>query len=734
MAKIQGFWGKQSFNSVFKDYKVIAQKDLFIKVLNFETPVSVLEKYQASRFNLFEEAILKFSLIDIFSSEEIAESLCMEYDLIKLIKTKLYRRIRIDDGDKNAKLKQFAEKYFEKQEENVKRETINFNYILPVVTEHYNYIEKNVDIKNYRIDDTVDYDTADNITCSFGNAGTEFKLCGYCVNPQIDKSVSKTRPTQSEFMDSLRKNNKFSDIIFDKSTPININLKGESIYFHYKLVLLENSNDVIITDGYHLNDSVLIDFIKNYYPNYIQDLYKKVNVNTVTAEDSEDKDNSPINNPIQKSGDKKIAELMFPPTEFAKGKKRDDISYSNNKLLANYYSAIEWALFYNLKNNPIDKAAIDELAQNGYEENGKYITQIFYYLFNIDVSQYFVLFQTSKTNINRYVEENTAEMNNLLPLMVLQAQQINSSLFYNLIKEFPDCIYTINKLRYHRNNYQHGGENLISYEEILEFYDFTRAVIKIISPSNSTEKDTANIIIDDDKFEKQQQEKLNNITHISHKMGVENYHNLNKFNQNKLLEITKFYNKTDGYNFITNIYSLLQRLLQDYAKDYLNVFNLPENIDKSSCIDIFNSDEFYKGNCPASFKTVRIDMVERALNLENSSLGAYMLVVTLLSHTNAYAEINAKKKQYENDVEKFEKRNLLLGRLATRFNRPNISLDELQAQATIISNKLFQCLEFVDECLSIRHHGNEVGLTLSKAKMKEIYNELFNVIKLIGEI
>lgn len=685
MSKIYGYWGNKSIESEFDYYDIISERDLFIKVNLFYFPISVIDNYSGTILNIFEEKILEFGQIQIFSTEVISESLSVDFDLIALIQDKMFNKGYLD---KDYKLTEMGLNYFKNKKLIISTKDENFRCILPLIEEHIPYINYSDQIIQYNQISGNEYDGYKTGICRFEKSGKFSQREGVLIEKLNKYFVPKKRPTEKEIRNLIRKNKELANLQINNEEHINIPIGGEEIYFHYKIALIKNSGEIIISNGYHFNDSGLLDYVKYYYPTVIDELYKMANVNT-----NQNDETTVVENVVKNSSQ------LSKPREFVEGKERKNIVFANNKLLSDYYTAIELAFFKYLKNNPVEDTVLHDLALNGYDENADYIAKIYQNLFSKDVTNYQSLFKVSKNNIDNFKNEMLADMNVLLSLMILHARDFKDSLFSVLIKKYPDLISFLSKLKLYRNINLHDGERMISYDEIMKYYEYATCVIKIILPSNSgyTQNNVTNFSITDN-------ERFNDVTLLSNKLGIDVYHRLDYYSQKKLLDIITLYRNRDAFNFVNTIYSLFQRILKNYATQYLKVNEIPFFYGKRFAIQFLNERDMFDTKCPDSLSTVRLEMFDKAMKLGNSSLGGYMLVVVNL----AYRKVN--------------------------FNETG-DLSELDENDIKKNNeKLAEICKFIAEILNLRFHGNKVNLSLSKERFTEIYNKIFEIIVLIGEI
>lgn len=664
MNKIYGLWKKSSFESRFKDYSVLAVEDLFIKVNCFKLQVSICQSDRINLLNIFEETILKFALINIYDPEIIAENLCLDVDLVKLIQLKMRRKNFLNyDNKPNFR----GEKYFSTIEEENKTTLEDFICLLPLVEAHFPYINSQDYVYDYPYSYVEEFDNYNILTCKLGSAGDSKDINGFVIEDINPSFECIERPNDTEIRNLIRNNKNLSKLILDKSTPINIPIRGEEAYFHYKIAILSDS--VIVSDGYHINDGVLSDLIKTRYPYIVDNLYKMANISN--------------NTPAKVTPPKitKLSDLLCPPLEFSEKHSRKNLARENNKLLSDYYSAIEWAFFYNLQKNPVRSYLVDLCYSNDYTENSNYIQTTYQSIFGSSIEDYSNLFNFSRDNITRYKNENSKELNLLLPFMILQAKEDDYSLFHKLISAKPDFIKFISKLKSLRDSILHSSDRQISFEEIYDFYNQTVYIVTIILPHIKIDH---NFKFNDNHHTSQSKETINYTNLLSKELGVEVYHKLDELTQSKLLEIVKIYKSNSPYNFINSIYSLLQKSLVDYIKNYNNVCSTTGEFSKQIAINILNQADMFNQNCPKTLYTVRAEMFEKSKVSKHSSLGGNMLVVTILAKDNP--------------------------------------------------EKLIEICKFVDRILSLRAHGNDIGLILDVTQMKDIFTNLIKFIKIIGEI
>lgn len=711
LSRIFGYWGCGSTKNKFNYYEIIAEKDLFIRANCFDIPISIVNKISCERLNIFEEKIIEFGLIQIFSTQVIAESLSVDFELIKLIQHKLLSKgyLTTNRSTNEFELSDKGINYFENKQNKISTEEKNFRCILPAVGNHLSYINYSDEIELYNQIAFNEYEERDynTIVCKFTNSGNSFEREGVLID-RFDKHFEpKKRPSEREVRELIRKNKDLKSLQINNDVPINIPFKGEEIYFHYKLALVKTTGQIIVSNGYHFNDSELYSYVKYYYPTLFDELNKMANVNynksKKTTIDNANANKTSDTNQKQKSGTR-----LQKPREFVEGKSRHNIAFANNELLGDYYTAIELAFFKYLKINPVDDLILQDLAINGYDENANHIVKIYWDLFSQDVSRHSGLFKVSESNIENFKNDSLADMNALLPLLILQARDFSDSLFISLIKEKTDFIKFISRLKSFRNVNLHDGEEMISYDDIMYYYEYATRILEIILPSNvSVVKTRVSTMVENKRF--------NDVTFLSKKLGGDVYHRLDSYSQKKLLDIVMLFNYGDAFNFVNNVYSLFQRVLKNYVAQYLKVSELPFLTGKRFAVQFLNEQDMFNQKCPDSLSTVGDEMFKRATQLDKSSLGGYMLVVVNLAHRNINDD------QFDDDV---------------KFNVTSNTNEFHQIKEEVRKNneKLKEICKFIDEILTLRFHGNAVTLSLSEERLSKIYDGIFNTILLIGEI
>lgn len=684
-------WGKEKFSQRFGKYKTITEIDIFVEMKMHDTIIQVA-KVQNRDLNIFEETILKLSKFQIFDTERICELIFIEKDLIEFIQNKL-----INSGyiDKNKCITNTGINYLNEQNA-VEIES----KLAQVFINNQNEISTYIRTKkpNYEY---VDFYNGKIMEINVGSAGKAYNIKGDVLS--LDKNTNNKSISQSELRKAIVKCNKFckqeSDKLYiSREYGIDISKSNEIVYIHYKLAKLQGkAREFLVSDGFTACDQSLHELISRKYTEMIKKLDEKAHTNKEKVKSQyQNKEKDEIikllvapNGNLEKSNEKEnnVAEnksdidTNIENKDLVHNKKKSSsnsdeemrISKENNGKIAGYYSAIEICFYRYLKTIKVD---FEMLKTKSFSQNSDFIVENAKNIGLTGCENYKKFFEISSNKISRFEEEN-AEMDTLISLMILHATQDKDSRVHSLIAKEKYFIKDLMYLKSIRDMKMHGGEDkLLSYNDIQRIYVKASMYIGIILP------EYANLSIQNKEIQIQDDasdEIIRKDVELAEKLGTSLYYTFDEEIKECLRDIADF-KEIETHRYITGLSKTLEIVFRKHILDLILLNIEKNNVTKQDIVDKINNEIC---DCPMSISTVNERNVKNALTGKPSTLGAYTIAIVAMSEKN----------------EKFD----------------------------II-------IKIVDEILNLRKHGNDVNISVSDEKLKELQSKIFEIIKIIGEM
>lgn len=752
--KVYSIWGNKKFKDIFSQHETMNEKDVFIEEKIYHIQFYMKEFYEITS-NILEDTVLKLMNIGITDTLEIADTICLDKEIIKAIKNTLKNKKYLSE---NTVVSDAGREYIENLDAKHTKEKsvdgqifINIENKLSYFIYYPNYKNKN---KKIQFENVKEYDKENSrIKISVGTSGESSDINGIIIkseetereeameeikreleqeknnfkNEKHKKGKKKDKKKRQEKEQELKyreeqleiqkDKDKFEKIELTQEELINnvylynsyannsdrfkkINLseeksivykgKYQKILKHYKLVTLKgNSNLTIASDGFCICDDIVMNYIKNKYVNLS---------NSVIKGASKIKGNSKKHNKV-------IMDLNFDNTKYKEvymilsDKPRDiggsieerkEDAMANNQRLVDYYGALEWCLYYYLKDKKLNEKSIVAYKNRTPKENAKKISKLATDIIGDKFKKKVNLFEITKEGIERFEGNNPPEMSTVLSLSILYASENENTTIHNILMN-TEIIDFITKLKNLRNKRSHENKKSnksksLDVEALVVIYNKVSEIVNIILPDFDNE-------IIADYFEIKEIKETKEIKDdISEKNTNIETELLGRFNQlydrfdrdtKELLHKVQDTESKNKNDYILVVSKLLESVLSIAIRKRKN----------NSCTgikeNILNIIKIKIGDCPDNLRSVKEDNIYRALKGDTTTLGGYVLAFAF-----------------------------------TFFDfMETVNSDDLKKIIYICSN-----------VIELRGHGNNVNISLSDEETEILKEQVFDVIKIIGGI
>ncbi len=617
------------------------------------------------QLNVFEWCILKLLAYGRYEPKQLAEETCLPPDLIEIILLRLYDCGKIDE-------------YYQ------------------VLPDTLNTIER---LETEKESEPAEYETCVIFREQIGGAllpmFKEAKLKAEEVNENgsIEKegksvrlwhlapsSNSTSAPTAADVFSALRTMSRRRKVsgesyVIPSAKFVSIAPGLESCELRVRMVLQQNSDWRILNPfgkGWSLE-------LESAYQKLLEQNeqeatkfqeWQTYNTNQRPALDREDDTSKPAyDTPENRS--------HYP--ELLKALKRGDV-----------YAALEWTLFYALQK--VGTKKIVQLLQiDTRENNRKRLAAAIRFLTASDDSADTNseesgvenrIFVPLPVKLQSYQNDETAEMQVVLPLAILVSQDDAHFPIRKVFEAYPDCLSRIVNLKERRDSQRHGNSKWL---EICSDDDrvFMRNVVTAFLPSIHFTDSPSPVRSEGDARADMRLEARLALQNI---FGISAFDRMDSILQENLLQAEMFQQRhndkaeEDVLPCINNLYAAAQCAFRP-----LLVGERPESVSVETAAK--KAKDVGWGEFPLSLRTVRPEMIQRTLEGADQTLGASVLVWLLVTDSN------------------------LLRQIAVKL--PSFLLN-------------------IHELLTFRKHGNQ-SCMMQRAKLSELCQTIYTIIRTITE-
>ena len=697
--RVISLFKNERFENRFPNIKIIGRAiNIFVKCKAYELQIPII-KSKVRVLDIFEEAVLRIINIGINDVEKISDILCfctytgkekiINTDIVNLVLIKLSDKGYIDQDKKitDEGKEKINLRINEKKEIQYIPATCflikDSDIILPYIQIGEFKTEKNVSIEEDKI--YIQYGTAGDSTIIKGKYIGERKKEKRTRNIFENKNTleqNKIRKSIKTYNLLAQKREELSEIDYDlRSNNFIYSTSSEDIFFHFKAFIQEgNADDVLFSDGLISNVDGIFSYVNKIDWNFI-DYVRKKNVSLSKDDGNEDLKQEQKNkryysvvkyyDDIQKNTRDKIQDSKTKD-------EKEKILQDNKKAIKDCYSMLEWGFYYYNKNNMPSDILLDLFRKQTSSSNMELFLKFANDIGIKNVESYkhlFSLVDQIKIQIAYKMPNPIPMMNVCLPLAIAEATENKKSNIYELVKKEPDFLSFLNDLKYKSNSLRHDLASDVLGVKIGETVDKSRKIIEILLPDITFNNETST----QSKIISASEVKLSAQVRLERDLGSVIYQTLSDDVKNEWLKIDPNRRQPDSLEYILIISRLMENLLSEEIKE---IFGISK--DKQYTIKKLTSK--IGKELPNSLKKVYDGYFIEASRKQKSTLGAY----TLVFFANCEDDIMFKK---------------LL----------NIGF-----------------ISFIDEIITLRTHGNNVGLQVDAEKLKDFREKAIKATKIIG--
>lgn len=676
MPKIFSLFKNKSYVEFFPKITILNRPfNLFLNCYSYDIILPVISKKQ-SDINIFEETTLKLLHYKSCSIQEVADTLCMDRDLINFIIIRLKELNFLDDKRNVTESGKKLLNY------DVKDETEISQVVGKIFVNKENLkILPYIHIGEFKCEDIEDI-KGDMLRVSNGSTGNNKTYIGKFLNkkaPKVPPILSK-----KDILKVLKRYNKIChinprfekiDINYDYHIEVS---SSEDVAIHLQAVIQDGNVDhIIVSDGFVMNIDFLVDYIKVEYPSIIEKIKEQASRQIINIEDEE---------LIQESFtyDNRYPEIirLLKRNEICT-ENADQIKEANEiskKIIVDCFSALEWTLHYHYLANPLNSEMLQIVLSQSKNENRSMLIECLKKVGVKNVKNNEKLISNiDRAKVNDYLKYKEPVLYTLLPLCVLEAVHNQQSNLHHLIRKMPNFLEFLMEINQRSMVLRHSVKN----EEHIEYIDYSKEIYKRTLEFIST------LIVDFDQQDKIQtvqrnasQQRINAQNNLAIEMGSILFNTLDTGIQDELLRISgdKPSNQLPlPYEYIL----ILSRILETYFYQIIRECKRDIKVEKLDAIKYIESQ---RGRLlPKSFTTIKDHFYKSALEGKKATLGAYSVVLL-------------------------------------RFVDDELVNELLESDF----------IEVIDEILHLRKHGNRVGLHVQSKELRKLRLEIIDIIKTIG--
>ena len=691
--RVFSLFQEKKYEDFFPSIKIKYSNDIFwkcdlIDVIIEDTVITDED------LNIFEKTILRMFQYNTYTIEELSEIICIKKDLVeyltkKLIESKLlsekYKLTELGENKLSDSISNFENK--EKKTKRVKMLRFN-NEFLPYIHVDekfsFNRVIKTKGTKNKRI------------TFEVGNIANATEINGYYIfqnkrnsnnffSPALKRKIKKVIKEYNKIAKNKNINgDKLQEIKGNiDENNISITYSGEVI-FHTKYVIQDgNVESKIISDGFQVSVDTFTDNI-----NQNQEIFDLLDNSAVEIKDLKN------DNRKKEISNKKYSEIHDFLNDFDR---EEDINIDilrenfkkNQKRVDNLRKAIEWALYYYLKeNNEYFNIIYETFSKRDAKSNGDHLKKILKEN-RFKVKKNINFFNTFKINDTKILKKEP-ELRYLLSLLVIESSLNRNSLVFELKNKFPNFINNLYNLNEKSKEYRHNNEiSNFKNENFERLYDEVLGIITILLPDFESDK------IKYKNYQKYSasQKKINSSSFFKLYFGNSLYEKMNSNLREMCMELMI---EENGNTLITPLDYILKlsQILENYLYRILKNEIVEVKIDRlDKKLIIKKIEEHLENSLPETLMKVKENYIKNIFLGNKSTLGSEVLVFL-------YFYFILKEKE-------------------------NICNTEIK------NEKILEFIEVVNDILCYRGHGTDISLVLNNEILLKYRNKVFDFIKFI---
>lgn len=646
--------------------------NLFLDCYSYDVILPVKNKKQ-SIINIFEETTLKLLHYKTCSIQEIAETLCLDKDLVSFIIIRLKELNLLDDKRNVTEIgKQLLNYSLEDETESsqilakvfMNKET---HEILPYI--HIG------DFKYENIEDMRGY----TIKVGSGNAGNNRTYSGRYLSKKMPKvppvllrkDIIKVLKTYNRICIT---NPRFEKVDVDYERGIDVS-PSEDVAIHLQAVIQDGNVDhIVISDGFIANIDFLAKYIKAQYPDIIHQIKEQATKQTINTDDKEP--------------EQEILKYNNKYSEIVRLLKRNEVRLENTdqmreaseiskKTIIDCFAAIEWSLHYHFLADPLDDQMLSIFLNQSKNENRDMVIGCLKKIGVRSIQQNKKLVSNiDKAKVNDYLKYREPVLYTLLPLCIFEAAHNQQSNVHHLIRKMPDFLSFLTEINQKSMLLRHSVQTEDNLEYSEHIYKKTVEFISVLLIDFNQQ-----YTVDAIKWNASQQ-RINAQNSLSMEMGSILFSSLDVGIQDELLKISGDKNIDQlplPYEYIL----ILSRVLETYFYQVIKECKRDIKLEKLSAIEQIEAN---RGRAlPKSFTSINNNFYQNALDGKKATLGAYSVVLL-----------------------RFADEELVKRLLELKF------------------------VDTIDKVLNLRKHGNRVGLCIDTQELNQLRLQVIDIIKTIG--
>lgn len=693
-SKVLSLFKTKDYTELFPNIQIIGKPfDFFLECTSYDVilPVKV---NNASRLDIFEEAVLKLIACRITTVEKIADILCLTPDLINFI---IIRLIEVELLEENGKkLTAQAEKYIKIAEKNTDKKDIEYAqakvFILNKTGEILPYVQKGELVLDSIYDIQGQF-----LTLEYGTVGDPIKIKGKILLQ--NKSDKKNRMLQSRTISAainrynriVRENPRYDMIKYAKDWAME-NTSSDNFYFHMKAVVQKgNVDEILISDGLVVNIDFVNKYIKDNYPEFILKV-KEVSTKKIIGNDVNTEDGSEY---VSGNKYRELGILLSKINKYAPLHEENDgqneISASQDenqvmqadqkRFLLNCYSAFEWSLFYYDTKYRMSEN-IESIIRNQTSDQNETTLMLMAEKIGVkNPEKYKRLFHCFDSfKVERMYKSNTPELRVALSIAIVTAVYNDESEFRKLLRKRPGLLEILYDLFKEHGDLSHKTFTYdVDNVRNKNIYDLLIDFISILQPDNMFDLKYVRSTETAEKNSQISQERLNAEVSLSKRMGVLYYYNLlpETIREEWILVSPdkKVFPESAEY------FDILYRIMQDTLYYAIKDIRKNQKLSKDEILSKLQDN----GVVSIALDTVNEVYIKKILMNGNSTLGANAMVYL-------YYQNNDKLKKLKEE----------------------------------------QFVDIIDQLVKLRKHGNNVSLNVNTDLLNEIRDKMLNIVQLIG--
>lgn len=673
------FFGRSGYAARYPQLDLLYEEDFFLRCYMHDV---ILYSKKSDELNIFEDTVLHLLGDTAYNENEIAEYCCLEKDFVKAILDSLQARGYIKDVNVvTDNGKSYLDPGHKETKDTVSEELYSVlvlpetEEMLPILLQENDehIYDGGISENNSRYEMIFDRD----------GAGKEELIKGkFGIKRSSVDNTCKIYPYEIRQLISEYNRTNAKKIKLVQQGSINVSSIGHEVYLHLKCGIQYGLVDqVIVSDGTSVITSVLVQYLKDMCPNYLEQVQKRA---------TEAKSGTSLQLPIRKQ---KYADILLVwqnikpiPEAVTPDEQHQRLDWIHQNIIQ-MHALVEQILNYYLKSHPLPPYQYDVFVTQNAERNERLLKHMAIEL-GLDSSDAItVLGKLNQQRLRRYQKTEVPELTCVLPLVIATSKLNDLGELRTLGRKRRFFLRDMERLD-DSKALRHGDQEVKDvYNDHQQLLITVKTMLKMLLPDCRIDEEKGK-----DKFsavEQVSQDRLNAIVSLRTVLGNAFLDRISGNLKEDLLQVSPYY-VGDLMPYPMDMVNILYRILENYLRSRsMFIDKRPQT--KDEIIEYLQ--KMIGLDIPSVLCSVNDGMIKAAISDKPASLGAYVLVFFGFLPKE---KLQGKVKELSN----FEDLFTTIGRiieLRGHGNNIELNLSMHEEEEVHLRNRVFECINKMEK-------------------------------------